>query len=333
MNKIRLLFFIAGLIIASGMTRPLWADDFNGSFRLVNPHTIVDQKGRTVVVAKPFARIISLYGAHTENLFALGAEDALIGVGTHETYPKEAKEKPAFSYRDGPEKFLAARPDLILIRPMIDRGYPQLFRQLEAQGIIVLSLQPGTVSEMWDYFRILGKVTGKEQAAARMIDVFNRSLAVIQTHYQDVPVKKRVYLESIHSRMKTFSPDSMAVFVLESVGGIHAGADAIPSRGTNIANYGKERILAQANDIDVYIAQQGKMNPVTIPMIEGEPGFNTIRAVKERHVYLIDEEMISRPSLRLLDGMVEMGRMIYPHHDSDTLFEKLGAMRRSLSEE
>lgn len=309
------------------------ADGFNGSFRLVNSHTIVDQKGRTVVVDKPYTRIISLYGAHTENLFALGADDALIGVGTHETYPREAKKKPAFSYRDGPEKFLAARPDLILIRPMIDRGYQQLFRQLEAQGIVVLSLQPGTVAEMMDYFRILGEVTGKEQAAARMVDVFTRSLACIQARFKDIPEKKRVYLESIHSRMKTFSPDSMAVFVLESVGGIHVGADGLPSRGTNIANYGKERILSHANDIDVYIAQVGKMNPVTVRMIQDEPGFDTIGAVKEGRVYLIEEEIVSRPSLRLLDGMVEMGRMIHPRHYSDGFLEKLGAIRRSLSEE
>ena len=41
-------------------------------------------------------------------------------------HPPEAQKRPAFHYREDGEKFLAARPDLVLIRPMIARGYPQL---------------------------------------------------------------------------------------------------------------------------------------------------------------------------------------------------------------
>ena len=40
-------------------------------FGIVDGQTVVDQAGRRIAVKKPFSRIISLYGAHTENLFAL----------------------------------------------------------------------------------------------------------------------------------------------------------------------------------------------------------------------------------------------------------------------
>jgi iron complex transport system substrate-binding protein len=98
---------------------------------ILNSSTIVDQAGRNIVVRTPFKRVISLYGAHTENLFSLGLMDKIIGVSPHENYPPQAGSKPVFSYHDDPEKFIAARPDLVLVRPMIDRGYPKFVSMLE----------------------------------------------------------------------------------------------------------------------------------------------------------------------------------------------------------
>ena len=42
-----------------------------------------------------------------------------------------AAGKTVFSYHDDPERFLGARPDLVLIRPMIARGYPRLVLRLK----------------------------------------------------------------------------------------------------------------------------------------------------------------------------------------------------------
>ncbi len=122
----------------------------SGQLRAVSPNMVIDQSGRKIVVDKPYNRIISLYGAHTENLFSLGLDQEIIGVTRHESYPARALTKPVFSYHDDPEKFLAARPDLVFVRPMIDRGYPQFVTRLEKSGIAVVSLQPATVSEMYE---------------------------------------------------------------------------------------------------------------------------------------------------------------------------------------
>lgn len=275
--------------------------------------TVVDQAGRRIPAEKPFSRVISLYGAHTENLFALGAGPLLIGASPHEDFPPEARQKPVFSYHDDPEKFLAAQPDLVLIRPMIDRGYPQFVQRLENSGIRVVSLQPGTVEEVAVYWQILGVMTGRAARAEAMVERFHRAAAAIQALTAGIHPKKRVYFEAIHSKMKTFSPDSMAVFALETAGGINVAADALPVRGTNIAAYGKERILARADDIDVFIAQFGSMNQPTVELIKAESGFSAIRAVKANQVYIIDERLVSRPTLRLLDGIFEIGKILYPH--------------------
>jgi iron complex transport system substrate-binding protein len=84
-------------------------------------------------------------------------------------------------------------------------------------------------------------------------------------------------------------------------------------RGTNIAAYGKERILSRASEIDVFLAQAGTMNPASVTMIRSESGFQAIRAVKNNQIYLVDERLVSRPTLRLLEGIFEIGKILYPH--------------------
>lgn len=297
---------VAVAVLGAGAGQP-------ADFWIEGGKTVVDQAGRRIPAEKPFSRVISLYGAHTENLFALGAGPLLIGASPHEDFPPEARQKPVFSYRDDPEKFLAAQPDLVLIRPMIDRGYPQFVQRLENSGIRVVSLQPGTVEEVAVYWRILGVLTGREARAEAMVERFHRAAAGIQALTAGIHPKKRVYFEAIHSKMKTFSPDSMAVFALETAGGINVAADALPVRGTNIAAYGKERILARADEIDVFIAQFGSMNQPTVELIKAESGFSAIHAVKANEVHIIDERLVSRPTLRLLDGIFEIGKILYPH--------------------
>jgi iron complex transport system substrate-binding protein len=276
--------------------------------------SFIDRSGKEIIIEKPFKRIISLYGAHTENLFSLGLDREILGVSKNEAYPPKVMTKLMFSYHDDAEKFIAARPDLILIRPMIARGYRNLVVKLQKTGIMVISLQPTTVYEMYSYWNKLGMLTGKERQAEEMIERFQLGLSGINSFVEGIPSteQKRVYFEAIHSKMKTFSPSSIAIFALKSAGGINVAGDAKAVRGTNIAAYGKERILSHANEIDVYLAQRGAMNHVMVKSIIQEGGFNAIKAVRDRKIYIIDEKIVSRPTMRLLDGIYEISRILYP---------------------
>ena len=273
--------------------------------------TVTDSEGRSLVFDRPFTRIVSLYPAHTENLLRLGLDREIVACSPAD---RELPDRPRVQFQDDPERILALKPDLVLIRPMISRGYPNLVRILEQHRVRVVSLQPTTADELFAYWQDLGALTGREAEAQRMIADFGRSLARITAELRPIPAegRKRVYFESIHRQMKTFAPGSMALFVLESAGGVNVAADAARMRETNIAAYGKERIIARADEIDVYLAQRGRMNPVRVEDITGEPGFAVIRAVREHQVFLVDEELVSRPTPDLLDGIVQVRALLYP---------------------
>jgi iron complex transport system substrate-binding protein len=275
---------------------------------------LTDQSGKIIRFNHPFVRIISLYGAHTENLAYLGLENEIIGRTSEDDYPSSITIKPEFSDRDDPEKFIAAHPDLVLIRPMIESSHTELFTKLEQAGITVVSLQPTTVDQMFAYWRDLGMLTGKKELAETMITEFRAGLTRIEKTFADIPDKKRprVYFESIHSKMRTFSPDSITIFSLKSAGGINIATDAIPRHATNIAEYGKERLLSHADEIDVFFAQTGRMNRIEKRTIMEETGFQVIKAIRDDLVYLIDEKLISRPTMRLLLGIEHLNSILYP---------------------
>jgi iron complex transport system substrate-binding protein len=149
-----------------------------------------------------------------------------------------------------------------------------------------------------------------------MVTTFGKRLAAITDSLRVIPQerRKRVYFEAIHRQMKTFAPTSMAMFVLESAGGINVAGDADRMRETNIAAYGKERVLAKAAQIDLYLAQSGRMNPVSVDDIVHEPGFTVIKAIRDGQVFLVSEEMVSRPTMELLDGIAFVKSLLYPDY-------------------
>jgi iron complex transport system substrate-binding protein len=263
---------------------------------------------------KVYNRIISLYSAHTENLVSMGAADQLVGISPADNYPEYILDKKRFSYREDPERFIAARPDLIIVRPMIERSYPQLMAKLREVGIDIISLQPTSADEIFSYWRELGKLSGHEQEAEVMIENFTSRLNQIKSRVDQIPAENRpgVYFESIHRKMKTFASESISLFALEQAGGRNVATDASQVRNTNIAAYSKERILAKAQEIDVFIAQRGRMNPVDIETIRNETGFQAIKAVRNNNIILIDEELVSRPTMRLIEGITELHSRLYP---------------------
>ncbi|MFO8032533.1 MAG: ABC transporter substrate-binding protein [Desulfohalobiaceae bacterium] len=318
-NRIISLLLLTALLLLL----PAAARAQDEQMRVLGEDQIQDSSGRKIQVEEPFQRIVSLYGAHTENLFSLGLDQEIKGVGLHESYPPEAQEKKSLSYQQGPEKILSVKPDLVLIRPMIDQGYSKLIQTLERSGVTVVSLQPGNVEEMFTYWQILGVLTGKKGEAQKMQESFQAAVDYAGELTKGLQEKKQVFFEAMHGQLKTFAPDSMPIFALEAAGGKNAAPDAKPVRGTNIAEMGKERLISQAEDIEVYLSQQGPMNQPSKEEIRNEPGLHLIEAIKQEEIYIIDEELVSRPTLRLVQGIAVIGGHLYPELFTEEVKERM----------
>lgn len=285
---------------------------------------ITDCEGKIVKMEKPAEKIISLYSAHTENLFSLGLEKEIIGVGTSDVYPPAVKEKKVFDYRSDPENIIAANPDLVIIRPFIRKSVPDFVKALEEAGINVVSLYPEKFDEFDEYIRTLGVLTGRQEKAEELLNDFKNYMDEVRSKIKDINPKVNVFFESTEKECRTVTKDSMAARAIFIAGGVNVAEDAVSvSETSSIAAYGSERVIKKGDIIDVYVSQTGAMNAGGDPgSISKRPGFSAIKAVKEGRVYTIDEKLISSPTFRYKDGIKELLDMFYPGIFDDLINNK-----------
>ena len=274
--------------------------------------SVTDDEGGSVSFDRPFARIISLYSAHTENLFALGAGAKLIGGHSTCNYPAAARALPVFEYTGDPEYVIAASPDLVLIRPFIRRHNPAYIAALEKAGIPVLSLYPETFDDFDDYIRRLALLAGVDGEAE--LSNFHSELRNIRDAAARIKNKRRVFFETTERETRTASGKSLPALAIEISGGINIAEDARPVNPlSSIASYGTEKLLSRAEDIDAYIVQTGAMNPAnSLDMLRKRAGFSAIKAVRDGNVLFIDERIISSPVFRYLQGVKTIAHFLYP---------------------
>ena len=280
---------------------------------------IVDDEGRSVSVEKPFERIISLYSAHTENLYYLGAGDKIIGGHKTCVYPAEAASKASFDYNGDPEYIIAADPDLVIIRPFISKKAPELVKALETAGIQVASFYPESYDEFPDYIRRLSLLVGKEEEAEKQLAKFDSHIESIKEAVKDIEDKQTVFFESTETNLRTAAKDSMPDIAIRYAGGINIAEGLEPvSPGSSIASFGVERVLENADNIDVYVSQRGAMNAGgSVKAITERPGFDSIKAVADNRIFVINEKIISSPTFRYYKGVKEIARYLYPEKMDD----------------
>lgn len=272
-----------------------------------NPQAIefTDDTGKVIKLAKPAKKIISLYSAHTENLFSLGLDAEIIGVGTADNYPAPALAKTKFDYRADPERVIAQEPDVVLIRPFVKRGYPDFVKALENAGIQVISLYPEKYADFPEYIKKLGLLTGKTVKAQELLTNFEQQLTKLAQANKYKQAK--IFFEAT-SNQRTITADSIPAGIMKKLGyqPIFIGKPVV-DKGTSIASFDLEELILQADKIDIYVAQKGIMNAkVNKAVISARPGYENIKAVRTDKILIIDEKLISSPTFRLLLGAEQL---------------------------
>jgi iron complex transport system substrate-binding protein len=250
-------------------------------------------------------KVISLYAAHTENLLRLGARDNLVGISAQETYegPETLNwKKPlVFAAKDDVEKYLAVKPDLVLIRPQHLNSAPQLWAALERNGVKIWAKQTLSASELFAYWRELGELVGRKNEAEKMVADFQ---AVISPYINRSKARRPgVFLEAIHKELKTFTPDSIPMWLLELAGGRNVATAVEVGQGRIVVDFGPEKLLAVAKEVEIYISQEGPMNRVDLETVKKRDVLRELTAFKTGRVYKVPEALISRPTPEILAGL------------------------------
>jgi iron complex transport system substrate-binding protein len=276
-----LLFSLSGALLPAGPAGAL---------------EITDDLGRTVVLERPAARIVSLYAGHTENLASIGAGGSIVAAG--QDAEGLSPDIPLLGSKPGIEQIAALFPDIVLTRPMMVRSQESLYEALDGFGIKVAALDPPEWEKFPDYIALLAKLAGIGG------DVKKSAAEAMRADASPDGKKLRAFLVTNGRTMATCAPDSWAAHIMDLAGLENAARGAAPLPGGSVLSaFGVERLLAANGEIDVILLQQGAMNTVRAEDFIRDARFASLGAVLDGMVFDVPEADISRPSLlRLRNG-------------------------------
>ncbi|MBN8571735.1 MAG: ABC transporter substrate-binding protein [Ignavibacteria bacterium] len=127
--------------------------------------TLKDDLGVEVKFDALPKRIISMAPNITEGLYALGAQDYIVGVTEFCDYPPEAKQKTKVGGYDNAnyEMVAALKPDVVFIT--VESINRPMYQALQNLGIKMFVLNAKSVNGVIEMMKTLGKITGKEKEA------------------------------------------------------------------------------------------------------------------------------------------------------------------------
>jgi len=264
-----------------------------------------DEAGRTVEVDRAPQRIVSVAPNVTEILFALGLENRLVGVSTYCQYPPEARKKEKIGGYINPslEKIVALRPDLVIgiaegdLRTFVDK--------LAGLKIPVYIANPRDALEVTASIRGIGEVTFAPDPAREIVRSMEERIRRIREKVQGLGRPRVLHILDFNPLISagkgTFVDD------LIRLGGGRNVAEAAMGK---YPRFSMEEVLVQDPEV-ILLASMKSQDPM-VKQRRWWERWKTITAVKEGRIYVLDSDLIHRPSPRIVEGLEQVARAIHP---------------------
>jgi iron complex transport system substrate-binding protein len=272
------------------------------------PRTVTDAAGRNVNIAKNPERIISLAPSTTEILFALGLGSKVVAVDNFSDYPAEAKALPKIGdLKVNFEQVVARTPDLVLAAGITS---PDAVKKLEdlKLTVVVVGSTASTMDTIQNDIALVGKVTGAQGQAQQVIDAMRKKLDSLKAKAATVRSKLRVYWEldaTDPAKPYTVGPGNFVNDIITLAGGENVFAKST----TPYAQISSEQVVSANPDV---IIMSDAAYGVTVESLKARKGWNVVNAVKNNKIFPIDDNLVSRPGPRVVDGLEAAMRLIHP---------------------
>ncbi|MDO8842312.1 helical backbone metal receptor [Methanocalculus sp.] len=271
--------------------------------------TVRDDFGTEVTINGYPERVVSLAPSNTEILFALGLSDRVIGVTDYCDYPSEALTKPRVGGYStiNLEKVVAAQPDLVLAAY---GNTGDMINRMRSLGLVVVALNPTTLDGVLENIALIGEITGTEEAAAVMNADLRKRIAAV--------TEKTDTLTDRPSAAHLVWYDPLWI----SGGGTFQSEVIRMAGGTNSFEYKEEWGVVGFEDFItadpdyIFVSSGTGMGSTGYDIIYEyvltEPRLRNLKAVLNDHVILVDADIISRASPRIVDALEEVAEAMHP---------------------
>jgi iron complex transport system substrate-binding protein len=268
------------------------------STKTAGPIRVVDDAGKTITLERPARRVVSLAPSNTEIMFALGAEDAVVGVSSLCNYPPEAatREKVGDFFNPNLEKILSLKPDLVLAVAGVQAS---VVTALTEAGIPVVTLDPTSLAEVQEDFKKIGLLVGKKEEGERLAQELKNVIERLQA--EKLPAR-RVFFEISNQPLMSPGAKTFISDAIDAAGGINLG----DSFGSGWVTVSPEELVRKDPEVYLFSSALGE----TTESLAKRPGYSSLTCFKNRAVYPVTDDLIMRPGPRLAKGIEELHALI-----------------------
>ena len=246
-----------------------------------------------IALAKPSTeidrRIVTIGGAATEIVFALGAGSSIVATDLSSIYPPQARELPMVGYvrNISPEGVLSMEPDLVIATGAL--GPPNARQMLERLDIDIIWLPNlSTPEELLSSINRVSKRLSCIEAAEVLIEEVNRSLTQAAANSSKWAQDAPTVLFLLEPPGKSTSGmggglNSKADTLIRLAGGMN-----IATRFSGFKPVSAESLISMNPDI-ILVGQSERHggSPESIQTMITTPALSKVNAIKEDAVYAV----------------------------------------------
>ncbi len=272
----RKLLAIACLLLAAGTANAATAMP-----------ALTDADGRTVALAVPATRVVTVAPSLTELVYAAGAGGRLVGVSAYSDFPQAAQALPAVADAAGIslEALLALRPDLVLTWKSGTRESD--VQKIRAARIPVFAIEVVQLDDVPKALRAIGQLTGGETAAEAAAAGFQKHIGALRAANTGKPVV-RTFVEISALPLMTVSNKHFISEAIRACGGVNVFGEVQQL----VFQPSRESLLARKADLVLFARGNAKER-------HDEAMYQGLAAARDGLVLPLTADYIFRPGPRL----------------------------------
>lgn len=247
--------------------------------------------------------IVSLSPAASEILFAVGAGPQVSAVSDYTDFPPEAAEVAKVGGFDGKtlsiESILSFKPDFVYLT---DGMHNFLIDSLDSYGISYYLSKSDSIADVKQEILDIGELTGHIAESQKVVDNMNEKLSKYDSLKNNKARKPSVYYEVWDTPYITAGKISFINDVIETSGCENIFAD-IDEAYPIVSD---ESIIAR-NPIIILLPATSGLSPDSV---KERNGWSEIYAVQNNNIFIIDDNVFTRPGPRIADSVENLYKLI-----------------------
>lgn len=283
------------------------------------PLTIVDDRGREVVIEKKPEKIAAISDMLLAPLHALGERSIVktnnMGFGAKIEGTEDLPDLgPVFIIDE--EKLISMQPDLILGQVYLHDVPAQSFEQ---HGLTYTMSNVKTLEDCNRTIKFVGQIVDKNEEAAKLIkDMNNKVDELVKKAPKDNKKVAMLYTTGQDVQLKlnnTTSGDACNLLGIENIAqtivdekGIEVKGEEAPLSLEDVVKHDPDIILINTRVTDINDAKEAIEKN-----FGNNPAWNGLRAVKEDKIFFLPQEyFLYAPVLEYDKAVEHIGKLVYP---------------------